>query len=138
MPRSSVGSAPGDTLLDTYPVDDIIENTNCELHSKMKNISMKVADDVAFTNTPEATFHCIPIPEGYARVMVDEVVEPYSMLALDIAGGDGERTLGEAVHRIIIWRKDCIIFPSPPTPRRLPTPPRSPPPSQQTPAPPWP
>ena len=45
MPRSSVGSAPGDTLLDTYPVDDIIENTKCELHSKMKNISMKVADD---------------------------------------------------------------------------------------------
>ena len=48
MPRSSVGSAPGDTLLDTYPVDDIIENTNYELHSKMKNISMKVEDGVAF------------------------------------------------------------------------------------------
>ena len=32
MSRSSVGSAPGDTLLDKYPVDDIIENTNCELH----------------------------------------------------------------------------------------------------------
>ena len=55
MPRSSVGSAPGDALLDTYPVDDIIENTNCELHFKMKNISMKVADAVAFTNPPEAT-----------------------------------------------------------------------------------
>ena len=49
---------------------------------------MKVADGVAFTITPEATFHCIPIPEGYARVMVDEVVEPYSMLVLDIAGGE--------------------------------------------------
>ena len=46
MLRSSVGSAPGDTLLDTYPVDDIIQNTNCELHFKMKNISMKVADAV--------------------------------------------------------------------------------------------
>ena len=34
MPRSSVGSAPGDTLLDTYPLDDIIENTNCELTPK--------------------------------------------------------------------------------------------------------
>ena len=63
MLRSSIGSAPGYTLLDTYhPVDDIIENTNCELHSKMKNISMKVAGAVAFTITPEATFHCIPIP----------------------------------------------------------------------------
>ena len=43
MPRSSVGSTPGDALLDRYPVDDIMENTNCELHFKMKNISMKVA-----------------------------------------------------------------------------------------------
>ena len=110
MPTSSVGSAPGDALLDTYPVDDIIENTNCELHSKMKNISMKVADGVAFLVTPEATYHCIPIPEGYARVMVDEVVDPYSGLTLDIPGGEDERTLGEAIHRIILWRKDCIIF----------------------------
>src|SRR5215216_6313304 len=42
MPRSSVGSTPGEALLDRYPVDDIMKNTNCELHFKMKNISMKV------------------------------------------------------------------------------------------------
>ena len=71
----------------------------------MKNISMKVADGVAFTITPEATFHCIPIPEGYSRVLVDEVVDPYSGLQLDIPGGDDERTLGESIHRIILWRK---------------------------------
>ena len=52
MSRSSVGSAMGDALLDSYPVDDIMENTNCELHFKMKNISMKVADALAFTNPP--------------------------------------------------------------------------------------
>ena len=52
MPRSSVGSAPDDAMLDRYPVDDITENTNYELHVKMKNISMKVADAVAFTNPP--------------------------------------------------------------------------------------
>ena len=118
MPRSSVGSAPGDALLDSYQVDDIMENTNCELHFKMKNISMKVADALAFTNPPEATFHCNPIPAGYARVLVDEVVDPpYSGLQLDIAGGDGERFLGEAKHCIILWKKDCIIFPRPPTSR---------------------
>ena len=61
MPRSSVGSALGDALLDRYPVDDIIENTNCELHFKMKNISMKVANVIAYTNPPESTFHCNPI-----------------------------------------------------------------------------
>ena len=61
MPRSSMGSASGDALLDSYPMDDIKENTNCELHFKMKNISMKVADALAFTNPPKATFHCNPI-----------------------------------------------------------------------------
>lgn len=70
MPRSSVGSAPGDTLLDRYPVDDIIENTNCEIHFKMKNISMKVAGDIAFTNPPKATFHCSLIPAGYALSLI--------------------------------------------------------------------
>ena len=129
MPRSSVGSAPGDALLDSYPVDDIMENTNCELHFKMKNISMKVADALAFTNAPEATFHCNPIPGGYAHVLVDEVVDQYLGLELDIPGGDEEHTLGEANHRIIRWRKDCIIFRRPPTPRQ-PTPRQSLPPSQ--------
>ena len=80
-------AAPDDAMLGRYPVDDITENTNCELHVKMKNISMKVADGCAFTNPPEATFHCNPIPAGYARVLVDEVVDPpYSGLQLDIAG----------------------------------------------------
>ena len=78
MSRSSVGSAPGDALLDTYPVDDIGENTNCKLHFKIKNISLKVANAVAFTITPEATFHCNAIPAGYARVLVAEVVDQYS------------------------------------------------------------
>ena len=82
-----------------------MENTNCELHFKMKNISMKVADAVAYTNPPEATFYCNPIPAGYARVVVDEVVDQYSGLELDIPGGDEERTLGEAIHRIILLRK---------------------------------
>ena len=110
MPRSSVGFAPGDALLDRYPVDDIMENTNCELHFKIKNISMKAADAVAYTNPPGATFHCRMIQVGYARVVVDEVVYQYSGLALDIPGGDEEHTLGEAIHRIILWRKNCIIF----------------------------
>ena len=110
MPRSSVGSAPGDAVLDRYPVDDITENTNYELQFKIKNISVKVADAVTYTNPPGATYHCRMIPAGYARVVVDEVVNQYSGLQLDIPGGDEDHTLGEAIHRIILWRKDCIIF----------------------------
>ena len=137
MPRSSVGFAPGDAMLDSYPVGVIMENINCELHFKMKNISMKVADAIAYTNFPDATIHSNTIPAGYACVQVNEVVDQYSGLELDISRGDKEHTLGEAKHRIILWRKDCIVFRRPPTPRQ-PTPRRSPPPSQQTLAPPSP
>jgi hypothetical protein len=41
---------------------------------KVKNISMKVVDGYALTNPPDATFHCNPIPVGYACVGVDEVM----------------------------------------------------------------
>ena len=96
-----------------------MENSNCELHFKIKNISLKAADAVSYTNPPGATYHCRTIPAGYARVVVDEVVDQYSGLQLDIPRGDEEHTLGEAIHRIILWRKDCIIFQRPPTPRHL-------------------
>jgi hypothetical protein len=66
MPRSSVGSTPADDAV--HPVDDIEDTTNCELHIKVKNVSIKVADGFALPNPPDATFHCSSIPAGYARV----------------------------------------------------------------------
>jgi hypothetical protein len=77
MRKSSVGSTgvrADDALLARYPMDDIKERTNCELHQKMKNISKKVAVGVALPNAPEATIHGNPVPAGYARVGVDEVL----------------------------------------------------------------
>ena len=71
MRKSSVGSTgvlADDALLAHYPVDDIKEKTNCELHMKIKNISMKVAIGFALQNEPEAMLHPNPIPAGYARV----------------------------------------------------------------------
>jgi hypothetical protein len=42
--RSSVASIGADEApMDRYPMDDVREKTNCELHQAMKNISMKVA-----------------------------------------------------------------------------------------------
>ena len=40
----------------------------------------------------------MPIPEGYARVMVDRVEPGWEDLDLEIPGGDGEEELGQAIH----------------------------------------
>ena len=98
MPKSSVGSMEvpaDDALLARYPVDDILESTVCELHVKLKNISMKVTDGFALPSGHEATFHGNPSTPGYARVGVDQVVSAYETLDLDYPGGEGEQTLGE-------------------------------------------
>jgi len=42
---------------------------------------------------------------------VDKVSKGYEDLALDIPGGDGEKTLGEAEKAYILWRKRYIIIP---------------------------
>src|SRR3954466_4308050 len=84
----------------------------CEPHFKMNNISIKVADGFALSNSPEATYHGNPIPTGYARVGVDEVASAYEELILDIPGGEGQKTLRKAKQSgTYLWRKQCIIFP---------------------------
>jgi hypothetical protein len=46
------------------------------------------------------------IPPGYASVSMEEICQPqFEDLELDILGGDGERTLKDAVHSIILWPK---------------------------------
>ena len=110
MPRSSVGSTGVDD--GHYPVDDITEQKRCELIFKMSNISIKVADGFALPNPPGALHHCNPIPPGYARVGVDEVVTEYQELNLDFPGGEGQQTIKEAKQTgIYLWRKQWIIFP---------------------------
>jgi hypothetical protein len=53
------------------------------------------------------------IPPGYTSVCVEEIFHPqFEDLELDILGGDGERTLKDAVHGIILWPKCYIIIPS--------------------------
>src|SRR3954467_15735724 len=110
MHRSSVGSTGVDD--GHYPVDDITEQKRCELIFKMSNVSIKVADGFALPNPPGALHHCNPIPPGYARVGVEEVVTEYQELNLDFPGGEGQQTLGEAKQSgIYLWRKQWIIFP---------------------------
>ena len=42
---------------------------------------------------------------------MDQVSKGYEDLVLDIPGGDGEKTLGEAEKAYILWRKRYIIIP---------------------------
>ena len=65
--------------------------------------------------------HENPIPPGYYSISVDRVVKDYREVALNFPRGDGEKTLGQAEHSFVLWRKCYIIIldaaarvPSPP------------------------
>ena len=84
-----------------------------------------------FPNEPDATFHCQPIPEGYAKVMVDEITEGFEDLPLEHPTGEGETRVGCALKTPCLWRKELINLPN-----WMPPPPPPPPASQGTPPPP--
>ena len=91
----------------------------CELHVQVMGISMKVAVGYAVPIGPTPTFHCSPVPPGYAIVGVDEVFKGFEEIKLDHpAGEEGEIVvLGDAKRNTILWRKDSIVFPRPSTPQ---------------------
>ena len=67
---------------------------------------------MALAHLPGCTSHGMQIPPGYISVGVKEVDDPQiNNIELDIPGGDGERTLKDAVHGIILWSKRYIIIP---------------------------
>jgi hypothetical protein len=106
-----------------FPMDDITDPlTTCELHIPEGNATVMVAIGVVSHIDPTKTRLChgALIPPGYASVLVDRVVKGYSNVPLDIEGGDGEMTLGEAEKTFICWRKHHIIIPgaSPPPPQQ--------------------
>jgi hypothetical protein len=145
--KSSCASTEHPNVSDKqYPVDEIDVSKPCELHIPIKNKSLRVAHGMALPVQARPTFHGSEVPAGYSTVSVEEVVAGYEDLELDHPGGEGEKTLGEAVHAMILWDKRYIIFsggqegptaPSmspppgasprhsspPPAPRRSPTPP---------------
>ena len=62
-----------DFTFPSYPVDTITEAQHCELMTKHWNLTFKACVDSVAHPQPNRTFHCRPIPHGYAIVMVDEV-----------------------------------------------------------------
>ena len=109
--RSSVGSTQLQVDVDAhYPVDDITERTNCELHTPMRNISLKVAVGYVLPNESEANNLNGDIPPGYARVGVDEVVPEFQTLDLEIPGGEDEATLQDVKGGFALWNKKYIVL----------------------------
>ena len=85
-----------------YPVDDITMPTTCELHVRAKNISIHVAYGLALPLNTCTTIHGRPIPPGYTSVTVEQIVGNNEDLELEFVGGDGENTLGDALHGVVL------------------------------------
>jgi hypothetical protein len=70
-----------------------------------------MADGSAFAQFPGQTSHDMPIPPSYASVSVGRICQPdFEELEIDILGGDGEKTLKDALHGIILWPKRYIVI----------------------------
>ncbi|KAK1686253.1 hypothetical protein QYE76_047101 [Lolium multiflorum] len=84
QPIRRVGSAGAhrhDGPMDRYPVDDISEKTNCELHQPMKNISLRVATSFALACEPGARWHGSEIEAGASNELpriIEEGYKPYN------------------------------------------------------------
>ena len=108
-----------------FPMDNITEPlTTCELHIPQGTATVMVAIGVVSPIDPTKTPRChgVIIPPRYARISVDRVVKGHSNVQLDIEGGDGEKTLGEAEKTFICWRKRYIIIPAASPPPHQPNP----------------
>ena len=68
----------------SYPVDAITESQHCHLMPQWQNFKVKAAVGSV-------------LPEGYARVMVDEITEGIEDLQLDHPTSEGETRLGLAL-----------------------------------------
>jgi hypothetical protein len=62
---------------------------------------------------PEKTLtsHGNAIPPSYYSISVDRVIKDYGEVPLDFLGGDGAKTLRQAEHLFVLWRKRYIIIP---------------------------
>ena len=80
--------------------------------TQWQNFKVKAAVGSVLPPEPGATYHCRPIPEGYARVMVDEITEGFEDLQLDHPTGEGETRLGSALKTPCLWRKELINLPN--------------------------
>ena len=112
-----------------FPMDDITDPlTTCELHIPKENaivmVAIGVVSPIDHTKTP--IIHGTIIPPRYASALVDGVMNGFSNVPLDIEGGDGEKSLGEAGKTFVCWRRHYINIPRASPSCLLPPPPQLP------------
>ena len=76
--------------------------------ARWMNLKVKAANGSVYPTGSGATYHCWPILEGYAKVMVDEITEGFEDLQLDHPTSEGETRLGSALKTPCLWRKELI------------------------------
>ena len=72
-------------------------------------MAIDVVNPIDRTRTPR--IHNRPVPAEYASVSVVRFEKGCGSVPLEIEGGHGEKTLGEAEKTFICWRKRFIIIP---------------------------
>jgi hypothetical protein len=93
----------------SFPVDHIKEPTPCTLSCKAFNLVVKVGVGQAWPRTDVQLLHNHPIPEGYCKVSLDAVEDPWKGLVLDLPCADEPGlTLEELVHGYLAWQK-CYV-----------------------------
>jgi hypothetical protein len=107
-------------------VDDItVPLRPCELDIPLGNTgaTVLVAYGIVSVVVPDKTptIHGNPIPPGYYTISVDRVIKDYREVSLEFTRGDREKSLGQAEHSFILWRKCYIIIPG--AVARVPSPP---------------
>ena len=75
------------------------------------NITVKVAHGFALPPSPNGTYHCRPIPDGYVVVGVDEVIKTYEGIKMDFPTGEDEVELRFAIKSTCLRKKEYIVFP---------------------------
>ena len=116
--KSSCASTELPKQDERFPVDDIDALTPCELHIPKDGGTMMVATGLVgpIDRTQPTRIHNVVIPPEFASVSVDKAAKGCSDVRLEIEGGDGEKTVGEAEKAFIAWRKRYIIIPGKPVP----------------------
>ena len=72
-----------------FAVDRITKHEDCELYVRFRALRFKCAIGMAYPAVPNAVVHHGPIAQGYCKVSIDEVMDGYEDMDLDIDGGDG-------------------------------------------------